>query len=163
MKCKDCARYKDEWCWKIVDSPDEEMERECEHFVQRRGSRMRKVNGTGSRTVISAATLGKAKLKNAERGEEDGCYYLHVKYETESTESEEEIYEIEIPRIWFPIQHIIGVHFEDGLEIGTGDAKVDIGIGVMEAKGKPPITIKKRMKADRICGRPCSNGTPTAR
>lgn len=124
---------------------------------------MRKVNGTGSRTVISAATLGKAKLKNAEIVEEDGCYYLHVKYETESTESEEEIYEIEIPRIWFPIQHIIGVHFEDGLEIGTGDAKVDIGIGVMEAKGKPPITIKKRMKADRICGRPCSNGTPTAR
>lgn len=113
------------------------------------GSRMRKVNGTGSRTVISAATLGKAKLKDAEIVEEDGCYYLHVKYETESTESEEEIYEIEIPRIWFPIQHIIGVHFEDGLEIGTGDAKVDIGIGVMEAKGKPPITIKKRMKADR--------------
>ena len=37
MKCKDCARYKDEWCEKIADSPDEEMERECEHFVQRKG------------------------------------------------------------------------------------------------------------------------------
>lgn len=37
MKCKDCARYKDEWCEKIADSLDEEMERECEHFVQRKG------------------------------------------------------------------------------------------------------------------------------
>ena len=34
MKCKDCACYKNEWCPMVTDSPDPDMERECEHFIR---------------------------------------------------------------------------------------------------------------------------------
>ena len=34
MKCNDCARYKDDWCTMVTDSPDPDMERDCEHFIR---------------------------------------------------------------------------------------------------------------------------------
>jgi hypothetical protein len=35
VKCKNCAIYVKEWCWSIIDSPDSELERDCEYFVQK--------------------------------------------------------------------------------------------------------------------------------
>ena len=35
MKCKNCFFLEDYWCEQVVDSPDEEMERECVHFKQK--------------------------------------------------------------------------------------------------------------------------------
>ena len=37
VKCKYCANYKklEDWCHQITDSPYEDMERECEHYVPR--------------------------------------------------------------------------------------------------------------------------------
>lgn len=34
-KCKNCTILFHGWCDKIIDSPDPEMERDCEHFQQR--------------------------------------------------------------------------------------------------------------------------------
>ena len=34
-KCKNCIFLKDYWCEQVVDSPDEEMERECVHFKKK--------------------------------------------------------------------------------------------------------------------------------
>ncbi len=32
MKCKNCKNLIDHWCEKVIDSPDEEMDRECKHY-----------------------------------------------------------------------------------------------------------------------------------
>lgn len=32
MKCKNCAYYRNGWCEKVVDSPDQDMERKCRRF-----------------------------------------------------------------------------------------------------------------------------------
>ena len=34
VKCKNCKHYRNEWCDKIVDSPDPELERMCGSFSQ---------------------------------------------------------------------------------------------------------------------------------
>lgn len=34
VKCKNCANYRNEWCEKIVDSPNPDVARECAHFKQ---------------------------------------------------------------------------------------------------------------------------------
>ena len=31
-KCKNCVNLRNNWCEKVSDSPDENMERECVHF-----------------------------------------------------------------------------------------------------------------------------------
>ena len=33
-KCKNCVNLRYNWCDKVTDSPDEDMERECVHFRQ---------------------------------------------------------------------------------------------------------------------------------
>lgn len=33
-KCKNCVNLRYNWCEKVSDSPDENMERECVHFRQ---------------------------------------------------------------------------------------------------------------------------------
>lgn len=33
-KCKNCANLCNDWCDKVSDSPDENMDRECVHFRQ---------------------------------------------------------------------------------------------------------------------------------
>lgn len=35
IKCSDCAEYKNEWCEKIVDSPDPHMPRDCQYWHER--------------------------------------------------------------------------------------------------------------------------------
>lgn len=32
VNCKNCKNYKNEWCEKITDSPDPEIERDCTYF-----------------------------------------------------------------------------------------------------------------------------------
>ena len=34
MKCKSCLHYRREWCKKVSDSPDPDMERTCRFFSQ---------------------------------------------------------------------------------------------------------------------------------
>lgn len=35
VKCKSCKRLKKHWCKAVLDSPDEDMLRDCRHFVQK--------------------------------------------------------------------------------------------------------------------------------
>lgn len=35
VKCKNCNRLKNHWCKAVIDSPDEDMERDCRHFDQK--------------------------------------------------------------------------------------------------------------------------------
>lgn len=32
VKCKDCDKLKNHWCREVVDSPDEDMVRDCRYF-----------------------------------------------------------------------------------------------------------------------------------
>ena len=42
VKCKNCNRLKNHWCKAVIDSPDEDMERNCRHFEQKtNGDRIR--------------------------------------------------------------------------------------------------------------------------
>lgn len=34
VKCKNCKRLKNHWCKAVLDSPDEDIERDCRHFRQ---------------------------------------------------------------------------------------------------------------------------------
>ena len=33
VKCKHCGRYTNEWCKSVVDSPDPDLERDCQYFI----------------------------------------------------------------------------------------------------------------------------------
>lgn len=35
VKCKNCNRLKNHWCEAVIDSPDEDMIRDCQHFSQK--------------------------------------------------------------------------------------------------------------------------------
>ncbi len=35
VKCKSCKRLKNHWCKAVLDSPDEDMLRDCCHFLQK--------------------------------------------------------------------------------------------------------------------------------
>lgn len=42
VKCKNCNNLVNHWCEKVIDSPDEDMERDCQYFWQRtNGDRIR--------------------------------------------------------------------------------------------------------------------------
>lgn len=42
VKCKNCNNLSNNWCERIVDSPDEDMDRDCTYFWQRtNGDRIR--------------------------------------------------------------------------------------------------------------------------
>lgn len=34
VKCSNCVNYKAMWCEKVIDSPDPEFIRDCQHFEQ---------------------------------------------------------------------------------------------------------------------------------
>ena len=45
VKCKNCNNLKNHWCRAVIDSPDEDMERDCRHFRQKtNGDRIRAMN-----------------------------------------------------------------------------------------------------------------------
>ena len=35
VKCKNCNNYRNDWCEKVIDSPDPDMERDCRHFWEK--------------------------------------------------------------------------------------------------------------------------------
>lgn len=35
VKCRNCNRLKNHWCRAVIDSPDEDMIRDCRHFQQK--------------------------------------------------------------------------------------------------------------------------------
>ena len=35
VKCKNCNNYRNDWCEKVIDSPDPDVERDCWHFVEK--------------------------------------------------------------------------------------------------------------------------------
>lgn len=35
VKCKYCKKLKNHWCKAVLDSPDEDLTRECRHFVHK--------------------------------------------------------------------------------------------------------------------------------
>ena len=35
MKCRNCVNFKSEWCEKVNDSPDPDLERDCQYFKQK--------------------------------------------------------------------------------------------------------------------------------
>ena len=42
IKCKYCNNLKNHWCETVIDSPDEEMQRDCQYFWQKtNGDRIR--------------------------------------------------------------------------------------------------------------------------
>ena len=42
IKCKNCNNLKNHWCETVIDSPDEEMLRDCQYFWQKtNGDRIR--------------------------------------------------------------------------------------------------------------------------
>ena len=44
VKCKNCNRLKNHWCKAVLDSPDEDMKRDCRHFLQKtNGDRIREM------------------------------------------------------------------------------------------------------------------------
>lgn len=45
VKCKNCAIYLDGWCFKVSDDPDQNLERDCQHFVQKTNySKIKRMN-----------------------------------------------------------------------------------------------------------------------
>ena len=34
-RCTKCIHWKSEWCEKVIDSPDPDLERDCRHFSQK--------------------------------------------------------------------------------------------------------------------------------
>lgn len=36
IKCSDCAEYQNEWCKKIVDSPHQDILRDCQYWHERK-------------------------------------------------------------------------------------------------------------------------------
>ena len=35
VKCKYCKKLKNHWCKAVLDSPDEDLTRECRHFIHK--------------------------------------------------------------------------------------------------------------------------------
>ena len=35
IKCRNCINYRHEWCEKVNDSPDPDLERDCQYFKQK--------------------------------------------------------------------------------------------------------------------------------
>lgn len=35
VKCKNCNNYRNDWCEKVIDSPDPDIKRDCQHFWEK--------------------------------------------------------------------------------------------------------------------------------
>ena len=82
IKCRNCFFYRNEWCEKIVDSPDPEEARDCNYFREMTNAdRIRAMSDEELAEVLSAPCLGcvvkNCRLHNYGSG---GCTIAFLKW-----------------------------------------------------------------------------------
>ena len=69
VKCKNCNNYRNDWCEKVIDSPDPDMERDCRHFWERTNAdRIRAMSDEELAKVLNAFT---AYFESCNRSEDE--------------------------------------------------------------------------------------------
>ena len=57
VKCKNCNNYRNDWCEKVIDSPDPDMARDCRHFWEKTNAdRIRAMSDEELADAISVQT-----------------------------------------------------------------------------------------------------------
>lgn len=83
VKCKNCNRLKNHWCEAVLDSPDEDMDRDCRHFWQKtNGDRIRSMTDEELANFLAQKFTDYSADKMCEKGETPTATYLYLERET---------------------------------------------------------------------------------
>lgn len=82
MKCKNCAYYRNGWCEKVVDSPDQDMERKCRRFQKKTNAdRIRAMSDEELAKWLSICGCPDAfsSVSGCEEGKCEECWMVYLK------------------------------------------------------------------------------------
>ena len=70
--CKKCNNLVNDWCEKVIDSPDQDMQRDCLHFREKTNAdRIR--NMTNEELVVFLDGFSSQCIECAEHGKNESC------------------------------------------------------------------------------------------
>ena len=69
--CKKCNNLVNDWCEKVIDSPDPDMQRDCQHFCEKTNAD--RIRAMSDAQLVQMLTIGRGGFSCSKCEESEDC------------------------------------------------------------------------------------------